>query len=64
MLTGRQRGEKLQCLFENPRANNFYSKIEFWITYESLNQKTRQKFLLLNTRVINGHFNGEIVLSP
>ena len=29
MLTGRQRGQKLQCLYGNPKSNNFF-QIEFY----------------------------------
>ena len=36
ILTGRQSGQKLQCLYGNPMVNNFFIKIEFYKTCESL----------------------------
>ena len=35
ILTGRQSGQKLQCLYRNPMANNFFSKIDFYPIHES-----------------------------
>jgi len=43
ILLGRQRGQKLQCLYENPMANNSFSNISF-------TQLMNRNFTILGSR--------------
>ena len=35
LWTGRQSDQKLQCLYGNPMANNFFPKLNFYKIFES-----------------------------